>query len=177
MSSIFDTLLSMTTIHKIYSSCSHCIAGVPYGHACFSSNNFYINSWWVVFTVTWHIISKTVTKDWCNTSICNAFHVRVVRKLICIIQKLQAHFILWLIWEEVFFSFLFSFYFILFFYSFFSYYWEKYFISSVFSDRIFEIRLCWWMLNNTEDELQRLVRLVEALFSFIWWLKVRVQLP
>lgn len=110
MLSIFDTLLSMTTIHRIYSSCSRCIAGVPYGRACFSSNNFYINSWWAVFIVTWHIISKTFMKDWCNTSICNAFHVGVLGKHICIIQKLQAHFILWLIWEEVLFIYLFMYY-------------------------------------------------------------------
>lgn len=148
-----------TTIYKIYSSCSHCIARVPYGHACFSSNNFYINSWWAVFIVTWHIFSKTVRKRWCNTSICNAFHVRVVRKLICIIQKLQAHSVFWLLWgEHFFFNWLRS---------------KKIIFPTFHWYNLWNKTWCRWMLNHTEDS--QIIKSCGSSLIFIW-LKIGVQL-
>lgn len=90
--------LTTTSLQKLFFMLS-LSARVPYGHACFSSNNFYINSWWAVFIVTWHIFSKTVRKDWYNTIFFNAFPVTVIRKLICTIQKLQACSVFWMVWS------------------------------------------------------------------------------
>lgn len=131
--------LLSTTIYRKYSPCSHCIAQVPYGHACFSSNNFYINSWWAVFFVTWHIFFKTVRKDWYNTSVCSAFCIRVVRNLLFIIQKCQVHSVFCLLWGKPFF----------------------FFLSDCWAERLHFPTFCWynlwnkteckWMLNHTID--------------------------
>lgn len=143
-----------TVIYKIYSSCSHCIARMAYGHACFSSNNFYINSWWAVFIVTWHIFSKTVRKDLCNTSIGKVFHVRIIKKLTCVIQKLQDHSAFSLLWGKLFFFFLID-------------CWAKRLHFPTF--HWYNLRNKSWrrrMLNHTKES--QIIKSCESSLIFIW---------